>query len=208
MPETLNIHPDRISPRAISRAVEILRAGELAILPTDTGYAIVCSLDNKNGLKSLNRIKNVTAEDTKKPLSVLFSDLSDIAQYVHSMPNPVFRTLRRTLPGPYTFILRANKRLRAASLKGRNTLGIRVPDNAIASQILSELGSPLLATSAKPPTEDDFLIDPLEIPENTDVSIGLVIDSGPIYTEPSTVVDFSSGDAEILREGKGPVEAL
>ena len=178
------------------------------MIPTDTGYAIVCCLDNRNGLKSLNRIKNVTAADTKKPLSVLFSDLADISQYVHSMPNPVFRTLRRTLPGAYTFILRANKRLRSASLKGRNTLGIRVPDNAIASAILLELGAPLLATSAKPPDEDNFIIDPLEIPGNTDVTIDLVIDAGPIYTEPSTVVDFSSGDAEILREGKGPIDAL
>jgi len=206
--EILNIHPDRVTPRLISRAADILRKGALGVIPTDTGYAIVCSIDNKNALKALSRVKNVRAEDSKKPLSVLFSDLSDIAQYVHSMPNPVFRVLRRTLPGAYTFILRANKRLRSAALQGRNTLGIRVPDHPVSSALLESLDAPLLATSAKPVDGDSPMLDPLEIPQNCDVAIGLVIDSGPIYSEPSTVVDFTSGAAEILREGKGPVDAI
>lgn len=208
MTEVLTIHPDRVTPRLITRAAAILSSGALGVVPTDTGYAIVCSASNRSGVKALHRIKDLSADNTKKPLSVLFSDLSDISQYAQSLPNPVFRVLRRTLPGAYTFILQTNKRLGAATLKGRNTLGIRIPDHPIALALLEELGLPLLATSAKPVDPDFPMLDPLEIPKHCGTDIGLVIDAGPIYPQPSTVVDFTSGELEVLREGKGDIDAL
>ena len=208
MPEVITIHSERIVPRVIRSTADLLRSGAIGVVPTDTGYAIVCSAENKKGVKTLHRLKSAASQDSRKLLSVLFPDMSSLSNYIHSLPNPVYRVLRRTLPGPYTFIMKATKRLSAAALKGRNTLGVRIPDHAVVLALLSELNAPLLATGLKNPEDETRMSDPLEAVDAFGPEISFIVDSGPLPPEPSTIVDFTSGEAEIIRVGKGPVHLV
>jgi tRNA threonylcarbamoyl adenosine modification protein (Sua5/YciO/YrdC/YwlC family) len=192
----------------IKQAVAVLRRGELAVIPTDTVYAIVGTVESKETPARLNRLKGVDAQDLKKPLSVLFPDLAAVSDYTRGMPNSAFRMMKRVLPGPYTFILQASKRIPAAALQGRKTIGVRIPGHAVTLALLRELESPLIATSVLHDDEESHLDDPVQISTRLGSGVALVVDVGPLFPEPSTVVDISEGEAVVVRVGKGDPNAL
>lgn len=208
MAELITLNPYHPDPRLVTEAAGKIRDGAIALVPTDTVYALACSIERRDGVSRLHRLKGVTAEDVKKPLSVLFPDLSSVATCTTGIPTSVYRTMKRVLPGPYTFILNAPRRLSVDALRKRTTLGCRIPDQSITLQILEEMGIPMLATSVKHVDDRQPLDDPIDIAREMGNAIDLVIDVGPIFPEPSTVVDATNGYLEIIREGKGPLDAL
>lgn len=208
MAELITINPYHPDPRLILEASKKIEAGAIAVVPTDTVYALVCSLNRKHGVKRLHNLKGVTAEDTKKPLSVLFYDLSMVAEFTTGIPTSVYRTMKRVLPGPYTFVLNAPRRLSVDALRGRSTLGCRIPNHPVTLRIIEEMNIPLLATSVKHIDDRQPLDDPIEIASEMGNVVDLVVDVGPIFPEPSTVLDATEGYLEVLREGKGPLDAL
>jgi tRNA threonylcarbamoyl adenosine modification protein (Sua5/YciO/YrdC/YwlC family) len=208
MAELITLNPYHPDPRLVAEASMKIRDGAIVVVPTDTVYALACSLNRKDGVKRLHRLKGVTAEDVKKPLSVLFHDLSSVATCTTGIPTSVYRTMKRVLPGPYTFVLNAPRRLSVDALRGRATLGCRIPDHPITLQILEHMGIPMLATSVKHVDERQPLDDPIDIAREMGDVVDLVIDVGPIFPEPSTVLDATNGYLEVIREGKGPLDAL
>ncbi len=200
----LEIDPVEPQPWLVARAVDVLRRGGVAVVPTDTVYGVACGIGHQEAIRRIYALKKM---DSKKPLSILIGDLADIGRFARGVTTPYYRLLRRVLPGPYTFILPASDEIPKIMLRKRRTIGIRVPDHPIAQALLAELGQPLLSSSIRTP-EDEFVNDPLEIEERVGRSVDLVIDAGPETAVPSTVVDLSVDPPELLREGKGDVEAL
>ena len=178
------------------------------MIPTDTVYAIVCSAERPRGAQSLYRLKGPAGTAAGKPLSVLFHDLSTVAEYTRGIPNIAYKVMKRVLPGPYTLILSASKRLPSAALQGRKTIGVRIPGNEVTLALLRALGEPLLSTSVYHYEGDDPMDDPIEISTRFGPDVDLVLDAGPILPEPSTVLDLSDGSVTVLREGKGPLEPI
>lgn len=188
----------------VAQVVRTLQNGGVVVIPTDTVYGVVCDIDCESAVDRIYRLKGM---DSKKLLSILCSDLSMAAQYTRGIPNTLFRVVRRKLPGPYTFILPASKELPRIMRKNRKTVGIRVPDCPFALELIAQFQRPLLTTSvALAPGE--WLLDPFAIEEEYGNSIDMVVDGGPLYPEPSTVIDFSGFEPEVIREGKGPVDFL
>jgi len=208
MAELITLNPYHPDPRLVSLAAQKIREGAIVVLPTDTVYALACSLERKDGVRRLHRLKGVTAEDPKKPLSVLFHDLSSVATCTTGIPTSVYRTMKRVLPGPYTFVLNAPRRLSVDALRRRTTLGCRIPDQNITLQILEQINMPMLATSVEHVDDQQPLDDPIDIAREMGDAVDLVIDVGPIFPEPSTVLDATKGYLEVIREGKGPLDAL
>jgi tRNA threonylcarbamoyl adenosine modification protein (Sua5/YciO/YrdC/YwlC family) len=192
----------------IAQAAEAIRKGAIAVIPTDTIYAIVGSVESREALKRLYRLKGVESNDPKKPLSVLVADLAAISDYTRGIPHYAFRMVRRALPGPYTFILEASKRIPSGALQGRKTIGVRIPDHPVTLAILRAVGVPLLATSVVHVEPENPHDDPVEISTHLGRDLDLVVDVGPIYPEPSTVVDLTGDEPVVLREGKGPIDLL
>jgi tRNA threonylcarbamoyl adenosine modification protein (Sua5/YciO/YrdC/YwlC family) len=189
----------------IKHAARILEKGGVIVYPTDTIYGLAADIYNKGAIAQLFKIKKVSKH---KLMSLIFSDLKNIGDWVH-MSTPVFRVLRRVMPGKYTFILPASKEVPKDVLEKRKTLGIRVPDNEVSRLLVEELGRPLLSTSVpKGNGVDDFFTDPDEIAERFKYEIDLILDAGMMPNMPSTVVDFSVDPPEIIREGAGDVNAL
>ena len=197
----LQIHPDNPDERKIKQVVECLRSGGVIIYPTDTVYGIGCDIRDAKAVEKICRIKNIDLK--KADFSFLCYDLSNLSEFVMPVDNSVFRMLKKNLPGPFTFILDANKNLPLA-YKGKKTVGIRVPDHPIPQLIVEKLGHPIASTSIK---DDDEVIeystDPELIAEKYDHLVDIVIDSGYGDNVASTIVDLTSGEPEILREGKG-----
>tara|TARA_B100000029_G_C17468457_1_gene921087 strand:- start:161 stop:787 length:627 start_codon:yes stop_codon:yes gene_type:complete len=208
MAELITINPYNPDPRLLSTAARKIRSGGIAVIPTDTTYAIVCCASTRDSIKRLQALKGVASEGNKKPMSVLFSDIATVTEYTMGLSNQVYRAMRRTLPGPYTFILNASSRISAKALKRRKTIGVRIPDNPVTLAILSDIGGPLLSTSVEHTDEDHPLDDPIEICRTLDNAVDLVVDVGPIYPEESTVVDFTENVAVVVREGKGSLDLL
>lgn len=208
MAELITLNPYHPDPRLVSQAAQKIREGAIVVMPTDTVYALACSLERKDGVRRLHRLKGVTAEDPKKPLSVLFHDLSSVATCTTGIPTSVYRTMKRVLPGPYTFVLNAPRRLSVDALRRRTTLGCRIPDQTITLQILEQINMPMLATSVQHVDDRQPLDDPIDIAREMGDAVDLVIDVGPIFPEPSTVLDATKGYLEVIREGKGPLDAL
>lgn len=200
----VRIDPLEPEPWLLSRVIDVLRKGGVAVLPTDTLYGIACLMSNAEAAKRLYALKGL---DPRKPLAILLPDVGAIAPWARSLDTPAFRLLKRVLPGPYTFILQASAEVPRQVLRGRKTIGVRVPDQPLVLAILEELGEPLLTTSV---TDDEggFVNDPLAIEERLGGVVDVVVDAGPCSTDPSTIVDLTSGSPEILRVGKGSVEAL
>jgi len=198
----LAIDPNHPQPRHIERAVACLEAGGVIAYPTDTYYAIGCDLMNKKAVEKLYRLKN---RPTGKPLSFLCADLSDISRYA-KVSNTAYKLMKRLVPGAYTFILPATKLTPEIAMTKQKTVGIRVPDAAIPLALVERLGHPLLTTSAT--YGDETLLDPRDIKSLLGHGLELIIDGGYQLNEPSTVVSLLDDEIEILREGKGPVEAL
>ncbi|EGK08067.1 L-threonylcarbamoyladenylate synthase [Kingella kingae] len=201
MAQLFVIHPDNPQERLIKQACEIVRQGGVAVLPTDSCYALVCQLGDKTAMERILSIRKI---DLKHHLTLLCADLSELGTYA-KVDNSQFRQLKMTTPGAYTFILPASKEVPNRTLHPkRKTIGLRVPDNAIALALLRELGEPLLSCTLMLPEDDEPLSDPYEIRERLEHSVDLVIDGGWCGTEPTTVIDMTDG-TELVRQGKGDI---
>ena len=188
--------------RKIQKAVEMLRDGAVIAYPTGTVYGIGCDLTNKKALERVYQIKGI---DRKKPLSFICPDLSEIARFAY-VDNTTYRTLKRLVPGPYTFILEATKEVPRLVLRKRNTVGIRVPDHPVAQALLESLGTPIISTSAS--KEGRVITDPEQI-EKVFPALDMVLDAGMGNDLPSTILAFSSnGEVEVIREGAGSLDGL
>ncbi len=192
------------NPREILRIVDVLRDGGIIIYPTDTVYGLGCDITNARAVEKVARIKGVKVE--KNNFSFICSDLSHLADYTKPIPNHIFKLMKKNLPGPFTFLLEANNNL-PKYFKGKKTVGIRVPDNNIIREIVRQLGNPILSTSIKDDDEIlEYTTDPELIEEKYGEITDLVIDGGYGELIPSTIVDCTSDDIEITREGKGVLE--
>lgn len=200
MSQFFQIHPDNPQLRLIKQASQIVKGGGIEALPTDSCYALVCQLDDKAAVERLRRIRGV---DDKHHLTLLCRDLSEIAQYA-LVDNRQYRMLKASTPGPYTFILEATREVpRRLSHPSRKTIGLRVPENQVARALLDDLGQPLLGTTLILPGENDPLTDPDEVLEKLQRQIELIIDGGACGFEPTTVIDLSGGEPELVRQGRG-----
>ncbi len=188
----------------VAEVIKILRKGNLVVVPTDTVYGVACDVTSDVAAEKLYKLKAMT---NKKLLSILCCDLEMASRYTKGIPNTLFKILRRKLPGPYTFILPASKELPRVMRKDRKTVGIRIPACPIALSIVEQLGNPLLTTSLTV-SPGNWLLDPEEIEEEMRGIVELVIDGGHLFPEPSTVIDFTGSEPELVREGKGPVDFL
>jgi tRNA threonylcarbamoyl adenosine modification protein (Sua5/YciO/YrdC/YwlC family) len=199
------IHPQNPQPRLISHAVDIIRNSGVVVYPTDSAYALGCRIGDKNALDRIRRIRKL---DDKHNFTLVCRDLSEIATYA-KVNNTVYRLLRHTTPGPYTFILRATSEVPRRLLHPkRKTVGLRVPDNTIAAALLAELGEPLMSVTLIMPGDDLPLTDPYDIREVLEHDVDLVIDGGYCGMEPTTVVDLADDTPLVLRVGKGDVALL
>lgn len=200
--ELLKIHPVNPEPRKISRAVEVLAAGGIMVYPTDTVYGIGCDLLNRRAVERLCRILDIKPH--KLDLSFICSDLSNIALYVKRIDTPVFKILKKALPGPYTFIFESSSEVPKILDINKKTVGIRIPDHPIPRAIVQLLQRPLITSSVK---DDDhikeYTTDPEEMYEDFKHVVDMVIDGGPGGHVPSTVVDFTSGEGVVTRQGLG-----
>lgn len=200
MSQFFQIHPDNPQLRLVKQAAQIIHGGGIVALPTDSCYALVCHLDDKTAVDRLRRIRNV---DEKHHLTLLCRDLSEIAQYAR-VDNRQYRMLKAATPGPFTFILEATKEVpRRLSHPSRKTIGLRVPENPIAHALLEELSQPLLGTTLILPDDDEPLTDPDDVKERLAKQVELVIDGGACSLEPTTVIDLTGSEPELLRLGRG-----
>lgn len=199
--EFLKIHPINPEGRKVNHAVEVLKAGGIIVYPTDTIYGIGCDLMNRRAVEKLCRAINIKPQ--KLNLSFICHDLSHISQYA-KVNTPVFKVLKKALPGPYTFILESSSNVPKILDVNKKTVGIRVPDHAIPRAIVQQLGNPLINSSIK--DEDvikEYRTEPEEIFEDLKYMVDLVIDGGPGNNVPSTVVDCTNDELAIVREGQG-----
>lgn len=201
MAELIRIYEDNPNPEEILKVVKVLRDGGLVIYPTDTVYGLGCDITKSRALEKIARIKGVKL--SKANWSFVCADLSNLSDYVRQIDTSTFKILKRSLPGPYTFILPGNNNL-PKDFKKKKTVGIRVPDNNIARALVEVLGNPIVSTSIK--DEDtllEYTTDPELILEKWDKLVDIVIDGGYGDNQPSTVIDLSGDQPEVLREGKG-----
>jgi len=206
MAQLIRIYEENPNPKAIKRVVDALKKGGLVIYPTDTVYGLGCDITNNKALEKIARIKGVKLE--RANFSFVCHDLSNLSDYVKQIDTSTFKVLKRALPGPYTFILPGSKQLPNA-FKKKKTVGIRVPDNNIALEIVRELGNPIVSTSIHDEDEIiEYTTDPELILEKWGKLVEIVVDGGYGGNEASTVIDFSDGDAVIVREGKGTLDIL
>ena len=201
----IKIYPENPNPKAIEQVVQVLRRGGLIIYPTDTVYGLGCDITNQKAIEAICRIRNIKPE--KANFSFICYDLSHISDYIKPIDNTTFRVLKKALPGPFTFIFNANHNVPKLLSSNKKTVGIRVPDNAIARELVKALGNPILSTSIKDGDEIiEYSTDPELIHEKYENLVDLVIDGGYGDNVPSTVVDCTNGDFEVIREGKGELE--
>jgi len=197
----LEINPINPQPRLIEQVVKLLKNGAIVCYPTDTGYGIGCDLFNQKAIKQIVQLKKRPAH---KPFSFMCSNLTDISQYAH-VSNTAYRLLKKNLPGPYTFVLPGTKLVPKIMSTKQKTVGIRVPGHPICKLLLETLGNPIVNTSVQLEDEEIKLAEPFQIDEYIGKRIELIVDGGPIYPDPSSVIDLTSDTPEILRVGKGDV---
>jgi tRNA threonylcarbamoyl adenosine modification protein (Sua5/YciO/YrdC/YwlC family) len=206
MAQFIKIYPDKPSEAAIEKVVKVLKDGGLIIYPTDTVYGLGCDITNTKALERIARIKGVKLD--KANFSFVCNDLSNLSDYVKQIDTATFKILKRALPGPYTFILPGNNNL-PKEFKKKTTVGIRVPDNSIALEIVRQLGNPIVSTSIH--DEDDvieYTTDPELIFEKWQNLVDMVIDGGYGDNVGSTIIDLSGDEPEVIREGKGSLDIL
>jgi tRNA threonylcarbamoyl adenosine modification protein (Sua5/YciO/YrdC/YwlC family) len=204
MAEFIKIYEDKPSEAAIKKVVDVLRNGGLIIYPTDTVYGLGCDITNSRALEKIAKIKGIKLE--KANLSFICSDLSNISDYIKQINTSTFKILKRALPGPYTFILPGNNDL-PKEFRKKKTVGIRVPNNNIALQIVRMLGNPIVSTSIHDEDEViEYSTDPELIFEKWQNKVDLVIDGGYGDNIASTIIDLSGDEPEIIREGKGSID--
>jgi tRNA threonylcarbamoyl adenosine modification protein (Sua5/YciO/YrdC/YwlC family) len=203
MSQYFRIHPDNPHPRLIKQAAQIIDQGGVVALPTDSSYALACHLDDKNAVERLRRIRGL---DERQHLSLMVRDLSELAGFA-MVDNRQYRLIKAVTPGPYVFVLQATKEVpRRLSHPSRKTIGLRVPDHAITLALLAALGQPMIASTLMLPGDDQPLNDPDEIRDRLEKQIELVIDGGACPREPSTVIDLSGDEPQLVRVGRGALE--
>lgn len=196
----LEINPINPQLRLIEQVVKLLKGGAVICYPTDTGYGIGCDLMNQKAIKLIMQLKKRPKD---KPFSFMCSDLTDISQYAH-VSNTAYRLMKKSLPGPYTFVLPGTKLVPKVMASKQKTVGIRVPAHPICRLLIETLGNPIVNTSAQ--LEDDIApAEPFLIEQHLGNRIDLIIDGGPIIPDPSSVIDLTCDTPEILRVGKGDV---
>ncbi len=206
MAQFIKIYEDKPNEAAIAKVVKVLKDGGLVIYPTDTVYGLGCDITNTKALERIAKIKGIKLD--KANFSFICHDLSNISDYVRQIDTPTFKLLKRALPGPYTFILPGNNNL-PKEFKKKTTVGIRVPDNAIAIEIVKQLGNPIVSTSIH--DEDDvieYTTDPELIFEKWQNLVDMVIDGGYGDNIGSTIIDLSGDEPIVVREGKGSLDIL
>jgi tRNA threonylcarbamoyl adenosine modification protein (Sua5/YciO/YrdC/YwlC family) len=196
----LRIHPENPQPRLINQVVECLKDGGVIIYPTDTIYGLGCDIKHAKAIEKICQIKNMDPQ--KAQLSFICSDLSHLSEYSKSIDTPLYRMLKNYLPGPYTFILPASKQVPKILQSKKSTIGLRVPDNNICQQILTMLGNPILSTSLPGEMVEDYT-DPEIIYDRFENLVDFVIDGGIGGMTPSTIVDCTTDEWTILRQGLG-----
>jgi len=204
--QILQVHPDNPQPRLIKQIVEVLCDGGVIAYPTDSAYALGCHIGDKSSMERIRRIRDL---DAKHNFTLVCRDLSEIAVYA-KVGNAAYRLIKSLTPGPYTFILKATREVpRRLQNPKRRTIGLRVPDNTIASSLLAALGEPLMSSTLILPGEDLPLTDPNEIFSALSHSVDLVVDGGNCGIDPTTVVDLVDDDMPVIaREGKGDTAPL
>lgn len=201
----LTIHPQNPDARKIAQAVEILQSGGIIIYPTDTVYAIGCDMSNQEAVERVCRLRNLDPE--RAMLTIMCRDISEVAEYAAQIDTPVFKLLRRNLPGPFTFVLPAGSKTPKLFRNRKKTIGIRIPDHPIVQALIEGLGRPILTTSLK--TGDDvveYYTDPEALHEDYHKLVDVVIDGGAGGNSPSTLVDCTGPDPEVLRQGLGELK--
>ena len=201
MAEVIVVHPKNPQERNIQRIAEMLREGAVAVLPTDSGYALGCVLENKDARERIIRIRNV---DKNHNFTLLCADLSELATY-SKVDNTAFRLIRNNTPGPYTFILKGTKEVPKKLMnEKRKTIGLRVPENNIISELLRYMGEPLMSVSLILPDSEKAENDPYEIDDKIGKLVDVIVDGGYLAEQPTTVVNLSEdGNVEVVRVGAG-----
>ncbi len=198
----VKIYDKNPSERALAQVVEVLERGGVVIYPTDSVYAFGCSLHAPKAIEAMRRLKGKVAEE----FAVLFENLSQVAEFCR-VDNEAFKLLKRNLPGPFVFLLNASSRMPDKALSKRKTIGVRIPDNAIARALVERLGCPMLTTSVDiVEGEEEYATDPELLDERFGSEVALVVDGGYGTTERTTVVDLCGDEVEIIREGLGELE--
>jgi tRNA threonylcarbamoyl adenosine modification protein (Sua5/YciO/YrdC/YwlC family) len=200
MARYFDIHPANPQRRAITQVADIVRQGGVIAYPTDSCYALGCQLGNKDGIERIRAIRQL---DDRHHLTLVCQDFAQLGQFVQ-VPNRVFRAIKAATPGSYTFILAATKEVpRRLQHPGKKTIGVRIPDHLVTQALLAELGEPLVSSTLLLPGQDDPMTQGWEINGQLGDSLDAVIDSGDCGTEPTTVIDFSQDEPEIVRRGAG-----
>lgn len=200
MAKFFDIHPEDPQPRAIAQVVDLLRNGGLIAYPTDSAFALGAQLGNQ---EALDRIRSIRKLDNKHHFTLVCKDFAQLGQFV-MVDNDIFRSIKAVTPGPYTFILPATKEVpRRLAHPKKKTVGVRIPESKLIHAILEELGEPLLSSTLLLPGEEEPLTQAWEIKETLDHVVDAVIESGDVGADATTVIDFSSGYAEVVRHGMG-----
>lgn len=200
MAKYYDVHPDNPQPRTISQVAAAIRADALIAYPTDSCYALGCRLGSKDGIDRIRAIRDL---DDRHHFTLVCQDFAQLGQFVR-VDKDVFRAIKASTPGSYTFILPATKEVpRMLQHPKKKTVGVRIPDHVVTQALLAELGEPLLSSTLLLPGEDEPMTQGWEIKDRLDHVVDGVLDSGDCGTEPTTVIDFSEGEAEIVRHGAG-----
>jgi len=199
----VRVHPERPAPRKLAPAIEALRRDKVILYPTDTGYALGCALSSRKGIAGLRALKGFD-ERSRKPLSMLVDDLGDFGRYA-IMGTSVFRTVRRILPGAYTVVLEASAEVPRDMRNRDGEIGLRIPDSAICRMLVELLGEPLVTGSVTPGDEEPELEDPEDLERRYRGRVEVVVDAGPLWPEPSTILQAIGNELAVSRVGKGPV---
>lgn len=205
MSQFFQIHPETPQQRLVNSAVDIIRQGGLVVYPTDSGYALGCHMGDKNAIERIRQLRQL---DKHHNFTLMVQDLSELAAYA-KVENSVFRTLKHLTPGPYTFVLPATREVpRRLMHPKRKTIGLRVPDNAIAQSLLATLAEPMMSVTLILPGDEEPLTDPYEMKDLVGAQVDLIIDGGYCGMEPTTIVAFEEQNAVVLRHGKGDAEVF
>jgi tRNA threonylcarbamoyl adenosine modification protein (Sua5/YciO/YrdC/YwlC family) len=200
MARYFDVHPDNPQRRAILQVVDLIKGDGLIAYPTDSCYALGCQLGNRDGI---DRIKQIRHLDDRHHFTLVCQDFSQLGQFVY-VDNTVFRAIKASTPGSYTFILPATKEVpRQLAHPKKRTVGVRIPDHTVTQALLGELGEPLVSSTLLLPDEEEPMTQGWEIKDRLDNVVDAVIDSGECGTTPTTVIDFSQGEPEIVRVGAG-----
>ncbi len=199
--QIFEIHEKNPQRRLIEKTIEILRKGGVMIYPTDTVYAYGCDIMQKNSIERIYSIKKIPKN---KPLSFIFSDISQLHAYVRNVSDQAFKIMKKVFPGPYTFIFKASKTVPKIAITNQKTIGVRIPDNIIALELVNALERPILSSGVN--LEDgSYVIDPMLIDTHIRNEVDIIINCGPKLSEPSTIIDFSEVEPRVIRQGKGEI---